>query len=169
MAKYSKELRLQVVMEIEAGESIKGAARKFNINRNVVKEWWMRYSKGSVEQLISTNQKYSSDFKLLAIEYRWENDLSYSQAATDLGIPNQSTLYVWEKRYLEEGASGLQDTRKGRPPKMPKKDKNSENKEELTRVQQLEAENAQLRMENAYLKKLKALVTEREKSKKKTR
>jgi len=50
-----------------------------------------------------------------------------------------------------------------------KKGKNPENKQELTRLQQLETENAQLRMENAYLKKLKALVAEREKSERKTK
>jgi transposase len=41
--------------------------------------------------------------------------------------------------------------------------------EQLTREQELEAENARLRMENAYLKKLKALVAEREKSERKTK
>lgn len=50
-------------MEIETGESIKGTARKFNIDRNVIREWWRRYSKGYVDALISTKQKYSSDFK----------------------------------------------------------------------------------------------------------
>jgi len=39
----------------------------------------------------------------------------------------------------------------------------------LSREEELEAENAQLRMENAYLKKLKALVEERERSAKKTK
>jgi hypothetical protein len=39
----------------------------------------------------------------------------------------------------------------------------------LTREEALEVENARLRMENAYLKKLNALVAEREKSEKKTK
>lgn len=169
MAKYSKDFRLQVVKEIESGKSLKSTAKKFNVSLNSVQGWWRRYSKGGVKQLLSTNQKYSRDFKLEAIEYRWANGLSYPQAASDLGIPNHSTLYTWEKLYLEKGASGLLDTMKGRPVKMPKKDNNSSKNEHLTREQQLEAENAQLRMENAYLKKLNALVAEREKSKKKTK
>jgi hypothetical protein len=37
----------------------------------------------------------------------------------------------------------------------------------MTREEQLERENDQLRMENAYLKKLNTLVAEREKSEKK--
>jgi transposase-like protein len=102
---------------------------------------------------------------LRAIEYRWANDLSYSQAAANVGIPNPSILFAWEKRYLEQGLDGLQDARKGRSPKMPKKE--SKSKKPITREQELEAQIAQLSMENAYLKKLNALVAEREKSGKK--
>jgi transposase len=47
--------------------------------------------------------------------------------------------------------------------------KSKKQQEPVTREQQLEAENARLRMENDYLKKLNALVAEREKSKKKTK
>lgn len=47
---------------------------------------------------------------------------------------------------------------KGRPPKLDKKVE-----------EDLFAENQRLRMENAYLKKLNALVQEREKSERKTR
>jgi len=170
MAKYSIELRFEVVIAIENGESINGAACKFSIPQTMVREWWRRYSKGGVEALVSTNQHYSGAFKQYAVEYRWLNDLSYSQAATDLGIPNQGTLYAWEKLYLEKGESALLDTAKGRPANMSKKQNSPKKKDEqLTREQELEAENARLRMENAYLKKLKALVAEREKSERKTK
>lgn len=47
---------------------------------------------------------------------------------------------------------------------MPKKPKK---KEDLTKIEQLEAENAQLRMENEFLKKLDALVQQRKKQQKK--
>ena len=50
---------------------------------------------------------------------------------------------------------------------MPKQDKKPQ--QPMTREQELEAEVAYLKMENAYLKKLKALVEEREKSAKKTK
>ena len=130
MAKYSIELRFEVVIAIENGESINGAACKFSIPQTVVREWWRRNSKGGVEALVSTNQHYSGAFKQYAVEYRWLNDLSYSQAATDLGIPNQGTLYAWEKLYLEKGESALLDTAKGRPANMSKK-QNSPKKELL--------------------------------------
>jgi len=76
-------------------------------------------------------------------------------------------LYDWEKRYSEQGPVGLQDARRGRPPKMLKKE--NKRKKPMTREEELETENNRLRMENAYLKKLNALVAEREKSGKKTK
>lgn len=88
MAKYSKELRFVVVMVIENGETIRATARKCV---NVVRGWWRRYRNGGIE-LISTPKKYLCEFNLYAIEYRWSNVLSYSQATTDLGIRNRGTL-----------------------------------------------------------------------------
>lgn len=167
MTKFSEELRVQVMLEIDVGDSISGAARKYGVARQTVQTWYKHYLAGGVEQLVAKRQKYSQEFKLHAIEHRKVNGLSYAQAAADLGIPKEGTLYAWEKRYEEQGLDGLQDTRKGRPRKMPKKD--AKPGKPLTREQELEAEIAQLRMENAYLKRLKALVQEREKSAKKTK
>ena len=55
--------------------------------------------------------------------------------------------------------------KKGRPCNMP--DKNRKKTSNLTREQELEAEIAQLKMENAFLKKLNALVQARKKQQKK--
>lgn len=113
---------------------------------------------------MGVNRKYSVEFKLFAIEFRRIHALSYLQAAARLKIPNEATLYVWEKKYLEFGAEALQDKRKGRPAKVLKQKPPEKG---MTREEQLERENDQLRMENAYLKKLNTLVAEREKSEKK--
>lgn len=168
MAKFSKEFRLKLVLEVEAGMPLRTAARKYGIARNTLRNWCRNYDAGGIEQLFPIHhQRYTQEFKLRAIEYRWANDLSYSQAAVKLGIPSLSTLFAWEKRYLEQGLDGLQDAKKGRPAKMPKKE--TKPKVPVNREQELEAQIAQLRMENAYLKKLNALVAKREKSGKKTK
>lgn len=65
-------------------------------------------------------------------------------------------IKLWERIYLEEGAEGLMKERrgrksKGRPAKLDKKIE-----------EDLIAENQRLRMEIEYLKKLSALVQERE-------
>ncbi|AEG58418.1 transposase IS3/IS911 family protein [Desulforamulus ruminis DSM 2154] len=159
MTKYSDEFQLRLVMEVESGQSITVVARAHGIPKKNLQRWVSIYEHGGIEQLLLKKQHYSQEFKISAIEYRWQHHLSYRQAAAELEIPNEGTLYQWEKRYLEMGSAGLQATKKGRPPKMPKKSEKL--KRNLTREQELEAENAQLRMENAYLKKLNALVQER--------
>lgn len=167
MTKYSHQVRIEVVKEVEKGDSIKGTACKYGIAETVVRGWYRRYQQGGVEGLIATRQKYSADFKLAAVEYLLTHDVSLDQAAAALGIPNQTTLLVWKRQFLAEGNAGLQDTQKGRPPKMPKKPNKSS--KPLSKEELYEARIKELEMENAYLKKLNALVAEREKSKKKTR
>jgi transposase-like protein len=167
MTKFSKDFRVKLVMDVDRGEALGAIAQKYGVGRATLQTWHLNYSRGGVSQLISSNQRYTQEFKIYAIDYRWQNDLSYMVAAAELEIPNGGVLYQWEKRFLEFGVTGLQTTKKGRPPKVPKKQE--EPKRELTRQEQLETEIAQLRMENAYLKKLNALVKEREKSKRKTK
>ncbi|MBR0600654.1 transposase [Sinanaerobacter chloroacetimidivorans] len=167
MTKFSKEFRMKLIKEVEQGESLNSVARKYGVGGATLKRWYSNFSHGGTKQLVSTKKHYTQEFKIYAIEYRWQHDLSYRLAAIELGIPNDGVLHQWEKRYLECGVSGLLTKKKGRPPKMPKKPEPP--KRDLTREEQLEAEIAQLRMENAYLKKLNALVQEREKSKRKTK
>ena len=169
MTKYDNETRIAVVKAIEAGLGIKPAARLYGIERTRIRNWYRQYIAGGVEQLIGQNQHYTFEQKIQAIEFRWQNELSYSQVAASLGIPSSSSIRVWEQIYLEQGIDGLQDTMKGRPPRMSKAPKPKKSREPITHEQQLEAENARLRMENDYLKKLNALVQEREKSEKKTK
>ena len=58
---------------------------------------------------------------------------------------------------MEKGISGLENKKKGRKPRTPKP------KPPKTKLEELEEENLNLRIENEYLKKLNALVAEREK------
>ena len=157
MTKFSHEFRLKLVMEVEEGMPLGTVARNHNVGKRTLRTWVYNYRSGGVEQLTAVKGSYTQEFKFSAIEYRRANDVSYAQAAADLGIPEGRTLCEWEKRYFGQGLDGLLDTRKGRPPKMPRKE--SKPKKPLTREQKLEAEVTRLQMENAYLKKLNALVS----------
>ena len=104
------------------------------------------------------NKRYTPEFKIKVVETMHREKLSYRETARQFDISN-SRVTAWERIYLEEGADGLYAERRGRkstgrPPKI-KKEKD------------LIAEVQRLRAENAYLKKLNALVAERVRQEKK--
>ena len=112
------------------------------------------------------NKSYSAEYKIGVIMDMREHRLGYRETARKYNLGKSgstvTTIQRWERIFLEEGAEGLMKerrgracaasgTRKGRPPKL---DPNVE--------EDLIAENQRLRMEIEYLKKLDALVRERE-------
>ena len=107
-------------------------------------------------------KNYSAEYKLNVIMDMREHRLGYVETARKYDIPNYRVIQRWERIFLEEGAEGLMKerrgracaasgTKKGRPPKLDPKVE-----------EDLIAENQRLRMEIEYLKKLDALVRERE-------
>ncbi len=92
----------------------------------------------------------------MVVETMMREKLSYKEAARQFEIPCDKRVADWERIYLTEGAGGLYIERrgrssKGRPQQFPQKVE-----------EDLLAEVQRLRAENAYLKKLQALVLERE-------
>ncbi len=107
------------------------------------------------------NKRYTPEFKIKVVETMHREKLSYRETARQFDICNHDRVAAWEQIYLEEGAEGLYIERRGRkstgrPPKIKK-----EVEEDLI------AEVQRLRVENAYLKKLNALVAERVRQEKK--
>ena len=102
------------------------------------------------------NKRYTGEFKQMVVETMMREKLSYREAARQFEIQDHNRVASWERVYLMEGAEGLYIERrgrssKGRPQQFPK-----EVEEDLLKEVQ------RLRAENAYLKKLQALVLERE-------
>ena len=101
------------------------------------------------------NQLYTDKYKQIVVEAMMREKLSYRETAVKFGIGNHNHVANWERTYLMEGTEGLYIERRGRggrgrPTKFPKEVQ----KDLLKEVQRLRAE-------NAYLKKLQALVLER--------
>jgi len=102
------------------------------------------------------NKRHTGEFKQMVVETMMHDNLSYREVARQFEISGHEQIRKWERIYLTEGPEGLYIERrgrssKGRPTKMPK-----EVEEDLL------AEVQRLRAENAYLKKLQALVLEEE-------
>ena len=95
-----------------------------------------------------------------------ENSLSLNQAAAMFGTPSPTTIAKWERIYYEEGKEALLEERRGRKHMSTKTSKETK-KKNVNENEDLLAEVQRLRMENEYLKKLNALIQEREKSEQK--
>ena len=101
------------------------------------------------------NKKYTGEFKQMVIETMRNEGLSCMETAARFGLRHKR-VQDWERIYLAEGPEGLHIDHRGRgstgrPKKLPK-----EVEEDLL------VENQRLKAELAYLKKLQALVSERE-------
>lgn len=106
-------------------------------------------------------KKYAGEFKQKVLETMYKEHLSYKETARRFEITGHEMVQRWERIYLEEGAEGLYIERRGRKSTGgPAKLKKEVEEDLITEVQRLRAE-------NAYLKKLNALVAERVRQEKK--
>ena len=106
--------------------------------------------------------RYTGAFKQRVIEDMRENDLGYNETMRKYDIKGHDNISKWERIYLEEGASGLYEERRGRANKVDGTQKGRPPKLDKKVEEDLIAENQRLRMELDYLKKLNALVQEKQ-------
>ena len=107
------------------------------------------------------NREYTGEFKQKVVEYMRENQLGLNETMRKFEITSKAIIPKWERIYLEEGASGLYIERRGRSSSAEGVRKGRLKLEKKVE-EDLIAENQRLRMENDYLKKLNALVQERQ-------
>jgi transposase len=151
---HNTEFKKSIVDQVIKGSSsYKGLACKFSLSISLIKKWVSFYRKYGLEGIQPMKNDYSSDFKLKVIEEMRIKELSLIKTCLYFKIPAISTLKKWINVYDQQGAAGLAIERRGRPGLMPAKSKKPLSKEE-----ELLKELADLKAENAYLKKLHALV-----------
>ncbi len=166
MSKYTTEFKLKIVEHyLQTNCSKKSLARKFKVSRSDVQKWIAFYENQGEAGLVSTYTNYTEEFKLDVLNFVIETGTSLIETAAVFNIPAPSTILRWKKLLEKQGIRALQskngasiyekDTKKTQP---------VEGSQEA-----LLAEIERLRMENAYLKKLNALVQEKEKLQNKTK
>ena len=107
------------------------------------------------------NKRYTPEFKIKVVETMHNEHMSYRETAREFEISNHDIVAKWERIYLEEGKEGFYIERRGRKSiGRPAKLKKEVEEDLISEVQRLRAE-------NAYLKKLNALVAERVRQEKK--
>ena len=155
--RFTKEFKLECVRKYKSGERIVNPGGcKHKTFWNTVVEWVRIYDAVGEIGLEHKKTKRAWQDKMDMI-HRVLDGESISEVALSNGIKHD-LLSKWYKIYQESGVEGLKLDRRGRPPKMAKKPKTSN---ETKTKEELEKELEYLRAENEYLKKLNALVQKR--------
>lgn len=162
MKKYSEDLKLKVVKEYQEGYlGIRPLAKKYDIkSKSEVGRWIKTYENFGAEGLKDKQNKvtYSVQFKLDVLSFMKRTGSSETETALHFGLQNPTIITSWKVALLNGKLEGLKRP-KGRPPmsdKANKKNKNINEKSNLTYEQKLAKENELLRLEVEYLKKLRA-------------
>ena len=159
--KHDNQFKLAAVRRyLRGGIVYRDLANELGVSKSVLQRWvaWFRAHGRFVDG--KPTHSYTAEFKLAVLQHMWENQLSHSQAAVLFKIPVHTIVGKWARLYKSEGANALmirprdiaaQMTTPTTKPEAPVKD------DDRT-PEQLRAEIQHLRMENAYLKNLQALV-----------
>ena len=155
--RYTKEFKLECIRKYKAGEHIDDPGGcKHETFHNKVRIWERIFDALGEVGLEHKKPKRNWQDKMDMIQRVIDGE-SIQSVALSNGI-QESMLSKWYKIYQEFGIDGLKLDRRGRPPKMAKKSKASN---EPKTKEELEKELEYLRAENEYLKKLNALVQKR--------
>lgn len=159
MSKHSARFRRRVVDSYLWGdESYASAGSNHGIDAGTVRKWVALFQAHGDAGLSGKYDHYDAAFKLSVLERMWGEGLSYRQTAALFNIRNAGCLAGWEKRYHGGGLEALGPRPRGRPMSKPPAPAVPDAPSDETKSrEELVAELKQLRMENAYLKKLEAL------------
>ena len=163
MQKYETEFKLKVVESFLAGEGgAKLLARRWSVPEEKVRSWVSHYRFHGLDGLRPKRGTYTADFKLLVLSHQDRELLSSRQVAAIYDIRNPNQVVVWRRALEDGGAAALESKRPARPMKAEKLDPEPPGTEGPSSHHALREEVEELRAEVAYLKKLQALVLERQ-------
>ena len=150
---------LRYMHMIEDGYSFHFICNHYGSDEKTLKVLWHRYQALGIDGLKKKRNFLSTpEIKKQIVLDIVKNHLSLHAASIKYG-PSTGPIKAWLRIYRSEGLSGLERVKKrGRPSGMGRPKKNSK---PLTELERLRKENQELRTENALLKKVRALVEER--------
>jgi transposase len=164
MIKFSIEYKRKVVeCYLEGKRSALSIGREYGTDESTVRLWVKQYKQYGREGFVRKRRSYDVKFKLLVLKHLWEHEATYSDTALLFDIRRPGCIGEWERGYRSGGIEALLRPPTRKPVKTmstkPTESTSSVSKEDESRSrEELIKELNDLRMENAYLKKLKALV-----------
>jgi transposase len=164
---HSLEEKLDVIKMHEDGAGIKRIAKRLGLSKSLITLWLEQYKQHGKDGFMRLpyNCRYNFEEKCQIICEIEEKHVPLHVVSAKYRVA-RSTLHCWIGIVRKDGYDALREVKYGRKYASmgrPKK------KEPVTELEKLQRENELLRAENAYLKKLKALVIERERLAKKTK
>jgi transposase len=169
MSKYSEQFKLAVVQAyLDAGSvGFRAVAQQHGLtSHSMVERWVAAFQLHGEAGLNRKFSQYTAEFKLSVLQHMWENQLSITQTAAKFEIRSHAMVGMWERAYQEGGFEALAPRRRGRPKTVatPTTKQEAPPDDDKRDHEELLAELNQLRMEVAYLKKLRALVQAQQKA-----
>lgn len=162
MSKYTKEFKLAVIQDYE---SLKVGSRvlskKYDVPRTILKTWIYGYQYHGADYFEKRPQVYSPEFKLSVLQHMKDHHMPPIRVAAFFGIAAFTSVIQWQKLYNISGEAALVAKPRGRPKMTKPKPKIDKPPKEMTSEELLE-EVLNLRAERDYLKKLQALIQEKQ-------
>ena len=160
--RWTKEEKLKMVLEYKKNgftPIVDGCSRKTMYD--IILRWTKIYDIYGESGLEHRSRHWSCEDKINAVQRVLDGE-SYHEVAHSLGMSNKSQITTWHRKYLELGWDGLKLDGRGRKRKMGNKPiKPSKSKSQAEEIVELRKRLEYLEAENAYLKKLAALVQQR--------
>ena len=151
--------RLEYMHMLEDGYSNKYIHTHFGIDHRLLSLLWERYQKEGPKALKKkVNIRATTPIKLKAILDYENNHLTLVEIMQKYDI-SEGALRCWIRKYHAGGVDALEADGRGRPPGMGRPKKKTV--EQMTELERLQKENQELKTEIALLKKVRALVEER--------
>lgn len=157
MTKYDEQFKLKAVRRyLSGGHGTAAVATELGIGRTVLRRWVASYQEHGRAGLAKKYGHYDEAFKREVLERIERENLSDQQATALYDLRNADSIRIWRDQYHAGGIGALAPQRRGRRP-MPHKYPPAPIPKDMTE-EELRKENAYLRAELDYLKKLKALI-----------
>ena len=160
--RWTKEEKLRMVLDYKSNGCtpiVEGCSRK-TMHISIIR--WVKiydiYGESGLEHRI---RHWTYEDKINAVQRVLDGE-SYHEVAHSLGMSTKTQVTTWHRKYLELGWDGLKLDGRGRKRKMGNNPiKPSKSKSQMEEIVELRKRLEYLEAENAYLKKLAALVQQR--------
>ena len=163
MTKLSKQDKINIYNSWKNyGKSVEQLGKEYHVTPSNLRYLLRLMERNGVSILDKSRTNYSIGFKEKAIKRVLINHEVAYQVSLELVLPNQGIIHNWIRKYKEDGYNVI-NHKKGR---LPMKDKDKQIQELQKQIKDLKQKNLKLTVENEFIKKLDALVSQRIKNQK---